>query len=451
MATTTLHFPELSKRVRSQRKALPALYGDVDFSARPYRLALDPGDESSLPRWVADRDELLADERAVELMSTATMLGDVVADAYAALMEERSFKSLIDMLQLACREGIDAVADAPPELERFIAAMERRPEWLDMDLVDEGARHERIPQALLAPYVIRGAFTATFLNTYAALPMALTGALGGRRAARRVNETASFFAVTTMPGALDRYGRGFEAAAMVRLMHSMVRYNALKKSGRWDLDVYGIPIPQVDQMPAGLINVYLLARRVEADGRSEFNARERAVVEFCRYRCFLLGLPEELLPTTPAELIHVMHARAATLRDDFDDEICGELVRATMSSYLKPTRSLPDRLADAIEKSYSKFFFNRTFVNGDSRKSAAMGVSMGLEDHALVALFAPLVFGSFWSAMTASRLPVVGGITDRVVTEVLKQRLASYGKPEFTTDASKYTPVAKPQPAAAAG
>jgi hypothetical protein len=442
----TLHFPELAKRVRNQRKALPSLYGDVDFSAQPHRLALDPDDKSSLPGWVADRGELLNDERTIELMRTATMLGDVVADPYAALMEQQSLKSLIDMLQRACREGIDAVPDAPPELERFIAAMEQQPEWLDLDLVHEGARHERIPQALIAPYVIRGAFMATFLNTYAALPMALTGALGGRRAARRVNETASFFAVTTMPGALDRHGQGFEAAAMVRLMHSMVRYNALKKSGKWDLDVYGIPIPQVDQMPAGLISVYLLARQVEAGGRSDFNARERAVVEFARYRCFLLGLPEELLPTTPAEIVHVMHARAATLRDDFDDEICGELVRATMSSYLKPTRSLPDRFADAIEKSYSKFFFNRTFLNGRGEAFADLGVTMGLEDHALVALFAPLVFGSFWAASTASRLPIVGAVTDRVVTEVLKQRLASYGNPEFTTDASKYTPVAKAQP-----
>src|SRR3954465_12378728 len=335
--TTPLHFPELAERVRSQRDGLPGLYGDVDFSARPYRLALDPDDESSLPGWVADRRGLLDDERTSEVMSTATMLGDVVADAYAALMEKQSLKSLIDMLQLACREGIDAVPGAPPELERFIASMEQRPAWLEMELVHEGARHERIPQALLAPFVIRGAFMATFLNTYAALPMALTRALGGRRAARPVTEPASFVAVRTMPGALDRHGQGFEAAAMVRLMHSMVRYNALKKSGKWDLDVYGIPIPQVDQMPAGLISIYLLARQVEAGGRSDFNARERAIVEFCRYRCFLLGLPDELLPTTPAEMIHVMHARAATLRDDFDDEICGGVLRATVSRSLNTT------------------------------------------------------------------------------------------------------------------
>src|SRR3954463_3404863 len=101
MPTKTLHFPELAKRVRSQRTKLPSLYGDVDFSKQPYRLALDPHDPSSLPAGGAGRDELLKDERTVELMSTATMLGDVVADAYAALMEKQSLKSLIDMLLLA--------------------------------------------------------------------------------------------------------------------------------------------------------------------------------------------------------------------------------------------------------------------------------------------------------------------------------------------------------------
>ena len=439
--TAPVHFPELAERVRSQREALPSLYGDVDFSARPHRLALEPTDQSSLPSWVADRAELLEDDRSIELMSTATMLGDGVADAYAALMERQSLKSLIEMLQLACREGIDAVPAPPPELERFIASMEQEPDWLDMELVREGAKHERIPSALLAPYVIRGAFMATFLNTYAALPMALTGALGGRRAARRVNETATFFAVTTLPGALERHGEGFEAAAMVRLMHSMVRFNALKKSNGWDLGVYGIPIPQVDQMPAGLLNVYLLARRVEADGRSEFNSRERAIAEFARYRCFLLGLPEELLPADPDGILRALHARAATLRDGFDDEICGGLVRATMDAYLKPTRSVPDRVADAVEKSYSKFFFTRAFLSGKSDLSAQMGIEMDVEDYARIAVTAPAVFGSFLAATTAARIPVLRTINDKLVTEVLKQRLASYGNAEFTTDARQYTPA----------
>ena len=51
--TPTLHFPHLAERVRRQRELQPALYGDVDFDAQPYRLATDPGDESSLPAKLA--------------------------------------------------------------------------------------------------------------------------------------------------------------------------------------------------------------------------------------------------------------------------------------------------------------------------------------------------------------------------------------------------------------
>ena len=434
------YYPELAERVRSQRDLQPDLYGNFDFDRQPERLATQPGIDSDLPEWVADRAPILEDDRVTELIGTATMLGDVVADPYAALMTVHSVTHLIDMLKTACREGIDAVPDAPPELASFIAAMEAAPEWIDFDLVREGARQERIPAALLAPFITRGAFVATFTNTYAALPMALTGALSGKRAARRVNETASFFAVTTLPGALDRYGPGFEAAAMVRLMHSMVRYNALKKSDKWDTAIYGMPVPQVDQMPAGMIGQYLLARKVRQQGRTEFTAEERAAIEFARYRCFLLGLPEELLPAEPADIMHVMHARSALLRSGFDD-ICGELVRGTMAAYLRPNTTVFDRCAEAVEKSFSKLTFVRTFCNGDRAIAGAMGVSLGPTDLVRIALTTPFIIGRLTAVSHASRIPVLRDITDAYVIGLLKLRLATYGKPEFTTDAAHYTPA----------
>jgi len=238
------YYPELADRVLGQRELQPALYGDFDFSQTPFRFTTDPAVESALPSWVADRAPILADDRVVELIRTATLLGDVVADPYAALAGEYGMKGVVAMLQQACREGVHSVPNAPPELVAFIEAMEATPEWLDMDLVEEGARAARVPAAFLSPFVLRGAFLGTFTNTYSALPMTLTGALSSRRATHRVHETASFFAVTTMPGALERYGPGFEAAAMVRLMHSMVRYNALQRSDAWDTSVYGLPVPQ---------------------------------------------------------------------------------------------------------------------------------------------------------------------------------------------------------------
>jgi len=160
------------------------MYGGVDLAATPYRFTVDPEARSSLPAWVADRGPLLDDEAAVELMRTATMLGDVAADPYAALVDQYGMKTLIGMLTTACREGVDAVPDAPEELRAFIASMEETPGWLDMDLVEEGARHARVSAAFLSPFLTRGAFLGTFINSYAALPMALTGALTDKRAGR---------------------------------------------------------------------------------------------------------------------------------------------------------------------------------------------------------------------------------------------------------------------------
>ncbi|MQY23911.1 oxygenase MpaB family protein [Nocardia macrotermitis] len=438
----TTHYPELARRVRSQRELQPELYGGIDFDAAPYRLTIDPDDASALPKWVAERTPILTDERVVELISTATMLGDTVADPFAALMSRHSVTSLVGMVRQACREGVDAVPDAPPELVAFIADMEAAPEWLDMDMVRKGARQARIESALLSPFITRGAFIATFTNTYAALPMALTGALSGRRAARRVNETANFFAVTTLPDALDRHGPGFEAAAMVRLMHSMVRYNALERSDRWDPEVYGVPVPQVDQMPAGMIGLYLLAQQIHRKGRTEFTSGERAVVEFARYRCFLLGLPEELLPTTAEGIIQVFHARAALLRDGFDDATCGGLIRSTMAAYLRSGETRFDRIADSVEKSYSTAGFVIAFCHGNRHVARRMGVSIGVGDLARIAVTAPFIIGRLLVVTAANRVPVLRPAIDRYIVRLVKRRLAAYGNPEFVSDAKNYTPIA---------
>ena len=87
-------------------------------------------------------------------------------------------------------------------------------------LVEEGARQSREDAANYSPFVIRGAFIATFMNKYSALPMALTGTLSHDTAARRVKDTASFFITSTLPGALERFGPGFKSAAMVAALGS---------------------------------------------------------------------------------------------------------------------------------------------------------------------------------------------------------------------------------------
>lgn len=429
----------LQARVRAQKTLIPSLYGDVDFDIVPERFTADPKVRSMLPvRFEKKyRGRILGDQDGLDRMLAYTMLGDNVADAYAALMPQYGFRPLIDMLVLACDKGIDAVPDAPEELAAFIAAMERTPDWVDRKLVEEGARSGRVAMANLTPFAIRGAFIATFLNKYSGLPMALTGALSQETSVQRVKETASFFTTATLPGALTRYGTGFKAAAMVRLMHSMVRFNVLKRSKKWDIKVYGIPIPQVDQMPAGTMPSFITAFKVVRDGRDTFTRREQGIIEFCRYQCYLLGLPEDLLPNTPRGIFDAMLTYAATLRDGYDDETNGELVRATMAAYLPSDESLRSQVFNRFEKSFSKVFFKNTF-QVPTDKAKRMGAMPNLVDYGLFAASNLYILPRMAAHTVAARIPVVNKLADKLLVSEINDLLVSYGHAEYTTDPEKY-------------
>jgi len=431
----------LREKVVAQKTLIPSLYGDVDFSITPERFAADPADTCALPGRFARkyRPRILADADKVERARAYTMLGDTVADAYAALMPQYGFRVLIKMLTDACDKGVDQVEEAPPELVDFIRSMERIPDWLDMKLVNEGARVSRIAMANLAPFAIRGAFVATFMNKYSGLPMALTGTLSDESSVQRVKETASFFTTATLPGALERFGTGFKAAAMVRLMHSMVRFNILKRSKVWDVSVYGIPIPQVDQMPAGTMPAFITAFKAVRQGRKEFTRQERAIVELCRYQSYLLGLPEDLLPETPREIFDAMMTYGGTLRDGYDDDTCGALVRSTMAAYLPPDKSVRSRVFNTFEKSFAKVFFSRVFLIGDeSGKAKKMGVQPSIKDYLFFAASNLYILPRMTAFSMIEKVPVAGYIADKVLIQRLNRLLVNYGHAEYTTDPAKY-------------
>src|SRR3984885_11010800 len=217
MSTSTTEFTE---KITTQATQIPSMYGRVDFSITPERFTAEPGDQTELePQFSERRAELLANEEQVARIRAYTMHGDPVADAYAALIPEYGFQRLVAMLEEACNHGVESVPSAPPELAPFIREMEQLPTWLDPKLIEQGARLERNGYAHRAPFAVRGGIIGTFMNKYSALPMALTGTLSNKTAARRINETATFFTTMVMPDALDRHGAAFKSAAMVRLMH----------------------------------------------------------------------------------------------------------------------------------------------------------------------------------------------------------------------------------------
>ena len=424
--------------VLAQKEAIPAIYGDVDFSILPERYVSGADLGNSLPsRYKPYAQRALSDPERVENIRNYTMMGDGVADAYAALIPEYGFRTLVAMLEDACENGIDAVSNAPKELVTFIHAMEATPDWVDMDLVEKGARQERIPLVTISPFAIRGAFIATFMNKYTALPMTMTGTLSDSKSARRVLETASFFTATAMPGAMARFGRGFQAAAKVRLMHSMVRYNIMQ-SGEWDVATYGIPIPQVDQMPAGLIGIFLLSFKLLGKGRTHFTSAERERVEMARYRCFLLGLPQDLLGETPQEIVDLIMARALSLREEFDDDTCGELVRGTMDAALLDDPSVRGRIHSWMERGFSKYFLIQNFCDGKTARAEKIGIHYRLEDKLATAVTILVIIASSGFYTLGMRIPGLRSLLDKKLVNKIASLLDSYGHADFITDASEY-------------
>lgn len=169
-----------------QKTDVPSIYGHVDFSVTPERYAGVLEDVSELSGLAPDvRANLLGDDARMAKIRKYTMMGDIVADAYAALIPEYGFRKLVSMLETACDDGLAAVTDPPRELVQLIEAMENTPDWLNMELVEAGARMERNEFANFVPYAIRGTFLATFMNAYAALPMAMTGTLSNSSSAGR--------------------------------------------------------------------------------------------------------------------------------------------------------------------------------------------------------------------------------------------------------------------------
>jgi hypothetical protein len=431
---------ELTDMLATQASEIPSLYGRVDFSIAPERFTVEPGAQTELaPQFALRRPELLANREQVARIKAYTMHGDPVADAYAALIPKHGFRQLVAMLEQACDHGLESVPSALPEVARLIRAMEF-PAWLDPKLIEEGARLERNAYAHRAPFLIRGGFIGTFMNKYSALPMALTGALSNETAGHRVKETATFFTTMVMPDVLDRHGAAFKSAAMVRLMHSMVRFNLLSRGDRWDVKTYGIPIPQVDQLPAGLLSVFQIAQKALRQGRTNFTPAERARVELGRYRCFLLGLPQELLVDTPQSIVDILLTRHATLRKGFDDN-CNALVRATMAADLTPDRSLPGRVHAWVERGFSKVYFVPNFARGDKQAAAKLGVQVGWADYIGAAAAVILVAVKTTTYAIAARIPVIRNLADRSLVRTLSSQLAEYGHAEFTTNAAKYRPA----------
>ncbi len=282
-----------------------------------YRAAEQRGRRLGRPLRVAARIREV-DEELLERLGRGFMETDELGDRLAkAIRLPATDPRRVTMAQFrrALDGGIDAVPDAPPALREFFDVVETVPQWVDWDLVEEGARVFRglgqnsldilLQLSLIGGYRFGG---PTDL-------LVATGGLSGDSTMRRLGETQKWGVALSQPGGLRRGSEGYTVAVHVRLMHALVNESFTAK---WDVERWGMPINQSDQAATlglfsgvPLIGCRALGARITRD-------ESRAYMHLWKYVGWLMGVDDQWLMDTEREQ-HRLNYHVLLVQDDISE------------------------------------------------------------------------------------------------------------------------------------
>lgn len=230
-------------------------------------------------------------------------LGGRLADAIR-LRAGSPGKVGMDQFKQALEGGIASVPDAPPALVEFFTELEREPEWLDRDLVEEGARVFRRLGQNAQDVLLQLSLVGGYRFGGPTDLLVATGGLTGGQTLRRLAETQKWGSSLTNPGSLvpprdgQAPGEGWRLTVHVRLMHALVNHAFEGTTGSratWDSATWGLPINQADQASTlGLFDGVLIigsrALGVPVSGRES-----RALMHLWKYVGWLIGVDDDFL------------------------------------------------------------------------------------------------------------------------------------------------------------
>ncbi len=225
--------------------------------------------------------------------------GDPLADAFVADLATLGHGRGMRMLRTACREGLEAVPDAPESLVALIEAVSEVPDWVDLAAIEADSVH--LGRYTRQAGIVLGAasLVSGYANAAASRPLDLTGRYVESAGVRTI-EVASWLVAANAVGGLDRFGEGFELTVRVRVIHALVR-GSLLDDDRWDTPAWGVPINQA-YLAYTLTEFCLIPLRGMARIGAPYLPHEvDAYYRRWRYLGHLLGIEPDLLPTDRAD------------------------------------------------------------------------------------------------------------------------------------------------------
>lgn len=285
--------------------------------------------------------------------------GDARMDELLEWMYSYGHRESRLLFNKAMESGIDAVPDAPEPLKAFFRHVEKRPAWVDQELLDEGVRFMH-RTALAAPYVLRdlglmGGYMLSGFNQ----TLVLTGALN-RGASARIAETGKWWIDCTEINGMRRGGPGYKSTLHVRLVHALVRRN-LQQRPDWDSTEWGIPVSQVDMIATYLAFCVVTLGGLRLLGIPVTPHESKAMMHFWSYTCWLMGVDEKWLCFTEGEgvvrLYHTLMTQSRT--NDTSRELAAALAREPLDRHFDNLETLRRQLAYHQHLSVSRYFLGK--------------------------------------------------------------------------------------------
>lgn len=243
----------------------------------------------------------VVDEQQMTLIGERFMEKDELGAELARAMRSRGAdKVTMAQFHQALAHGVESVKDAPPALRSFFGVVDVVPDWVDFDLVNEGARAYRRFGKSAADVLLQLSLLGGYRFGGPTDLLVATGGLTGDTTRRRLGETQKWGVAVSEHDAMRRGGEGFQLTVHVRLMHALVNHR-FEGGGRWDSATWGLPINQSDQAATlGLFNGALLigARSLGVRVTPEDS---RAVMHLWKYVGWLIGVNDDWLFDTERE------------------------------------------------------------------------------------------------------------------------------------------------------
>lgn len=259
--------------------------------------------------------------------------GDPVAERFVGqtflgpLGPERSR----EILNRALAGSVDDVPDAPESMRELFAEFESVPDWVNQELVEQGAAVWRRWGYTLGSIGNAGTLDA-YTEASLAVPLSLSGGYAGDSALNRYLETSRWWIEVCRPGAALMPGSlGRRISMQVRVMHVSVR-RRVAEHPEWDTERWGLPISQAEMMLTLLGGSVGPGLGLYALGYITSPAEITAALHFNRYLGHLVGMRSDIFPETIADGIRMLFLFDATRSYD-SGAIGAELVESFVPAF----------------------------------------------------------------------------------------------------------------------